>query len=163
MQALKFRSALFSMVAMTLVASAASAGDRISEVFDPAEFRGQVVYLDFWASWCTPCKASFPWMTTLQHRFGSDGLVVVAVNVDSDSHAAHQFLERAAPGFEVRFDPDGELAEQYGLKGMPSSYILGRNGQVLFSHTGFRESDKAELESQVRQALNTVQVSELSQ
>lgn len=142
-------------------ALAASAEEPAGLIFDPADYSGQVVYLDFWASWCAPCKASFPWMDALQRRHRSDGLVVVAVNLDQDPKAARRFLEQTAPTFEVKFDPSGQLARRYELEGMPSSYVLDRSGAVRYAHTGFRESDKDELEVQIRQALEAVHVSEL--
>ncbi|MHB8475948.1 MAG: TlpA disulfide reductase family protein [Steroidobacteraceae bacterium] len=76
---------------------------------DLAEFRGNVVYLDFWASWCAPCRQSFPWMQTMQDAYGAQGLRVVAVNVDQYRADAERFLAKFHPNFDVRFDPLGEL------------------------------------------------------
>ena len=84
-------------------------------------YQGKYVYLDFWASWCTPCKRSFPWMGELQKRYGDAGLQVVAVNVDASRADAERFLAHTPAGFVVAWDPTGSTAKQYAIKGMPSS------------------------------------------
>ncbi len=75
--------------------------------FDPSRYAGRIVYLDFWASWCPPCLQSFPWMAQITERYAARGLAVVAVNLDRDRGAADRFLSRAAPTFEIVFDPKG--------------------------------------------------------
>jgi thiol-disulfide isomerase/thioredoxin len=105
---------------------------------DLADFRGRVVYLDFWASWCGPCRQSFPWMETLQSTYQGRGLAIVAVNLDRDRADADKFLKQFHPTFEVRFDPKGELAELYKVQGMPSSVLIDRHGVMRFTHVGFR-------------------------
>lgn len=118
------------------------------------ELRGKVVYVDFWASWCTPCRASFPWMNTLHERFADRGLEVVAVNLDKDAALVEQFLERYPARFTVAYDPAGATAGRFDVKGMPSSYLIDRDGQVRAVHVGFREKDRAELEARVRDLLD---------
>lgn len=117
-----------------------------------AAYAGQVVYLDFWASWCGPCAQSFPWLNEMQAKYG-DRLKIVAVNVDSDPAAARQFLDRHAAKFEIRYDPQGQLAELYRIKGMPDSLILDRTGAVLHQHEGFRSERAADYETAIQQAL----------
>lgn len=116
-------------------------------------YRGKLVYLDFWASWCAPCKRSFPWMAALQQKYGGQGLQVVAVNLDAKREDANTFLNSVPAGFTVAFDGAGTTARQYGIKGMPSSALIGRNGRVLWLHTGFNDADKAALEAQVQAGL----------
>lgn len=116
-------------------------------------FRGKLVYVDFWASWCGPCRQSFPWMNDMQAKFGALGLQVVGINLDVKQEDARRFLAATPARFTIAFDPAGVTARSYGIKGMPSSVLVGADGKVLFSHTGFRETDKAELESRIRQAL----------
>jgi cytochrome c biogenesis protein CcmG/thiol:disulfide interchange protein DsbE len=116
-------------------------------------YRGKVVYLDFWASWCGPCKQSFPWMETLKDAYGRQGLTVIAVNLDMDRADADKFLERFRPTFEVRFDPKGELAALYKVRAMPSSVLIDRHGVARFTHEGYRPVDGAAYEAQVRELL----------
>jgi cytochrome c biogenesis protein CcmG, thiol:disulfide interchange protein DsbE len=120
---------------------------------DLEQFRGRVVYLDFWASWCGPCKQSFPWMQAMKNAYAEQGLTVVAVNLDADRADAEKFLRRLQPTFEVRFDPRGELAVIYKVKAMPSSVLIDRHGVARFSHTGFRPIDAAGYEAQMRELL----------
>jgi thiol-disulfide isomerase/thioredoxin len=118
-----------------------------------ADLRGQVVYLDFWASWCGPCKQSFPWMNTVQARYGARGLQVVAVNVDAHTEDARQFLADMPPRFRVAFDARGDTPKGYGVKGMPTSVLVGADGRVLAVHSGFRVDEEAEVEASIEHAL----------
>lgn len=111
--------------------------------------RGQMVYLDFWASWCVPCRQSFPWMNALQEKYRAQGLIVLAINLDQDEQAAHRFLDQYPVNFTVAFDPQGKVAERYKLKGMPTSYLIDRDGQVLMTHIGFRSRDIEILEARI--------------
>ena len=120
---------------------------------DLNEFRGRVIYLDFWASWCVLCRQSFPWMDRMQREFGQDAFIVVAVNVDHARPDAEQFLHEHSPGFKIVFDPDGALAERFGVKGMPTSFLIDREGHVRSEHEGFRLKDRGALEQQIRSLL----------
>ena len=120
---------------------------------DLTTFKGRVVYLDFWASWCGPCRKSFPWMSDMQARYANQGLSVVAVNLDQDQALAAKFLAAYPPGFTVAFDPQGTSAEHYDVKGMPSSYLIDRTGRIRARHVGFRDQDAAALEEEVRKLL----------
>ncbi len=121
--------------------------------FDPAGFRSRVVYLDFWASWCGPCRQSFPWMQAMKSAYQDQGLTVVAINLDTDRGAADKFLSQFHPTFDVRFDPKGDLAEYYKVHGMPSSVLIDRHGVARFTHVGFRSVDGPVYEAQVRDLL----------
>lgn len=114
---------------------------------------GSVVYLDFWASWCRPCRQSFPWMNEMQAKYKSKGLQVVAVNLDAKTGDAMQFLAQEPAEFAVAFDSKGQTPRVYGVKGMPTSFLIDRNGKVLLQHAGFRPADKEELEKQILAAL----------
>jgi thiol-disulfide isomerase/thioredoxin len=116
-------------------------------------FRGRVVYLDFWASWCGPCRQSFPWMQTMKSTYEDQGLTVLAVNLDTNRAEADKFLNRFHPTFDVRFDPKGELAEFYKVQGIPSSVLIDRHGVTRFAHVGFRPVDGPVYEAQVRELL----------
>jgi cytochrome c biogenesis protein CcmG/thiol:disulfide interchange protein DsbE len=121
-----------------------------------AKLQGKVVYVDFWASWCGPCRQSFPWMNEMQAKYGARGLQIIGVNVDANSADARQFLVATPARFAIGFDPQGATPRNYGIKGMPSSVLIGPDGKVLMEHSGFREADRAELESKIQSALGAV-------
>ncbi len=118
-----------------------------------ADLRGKLVYVDFWASWCGPCKQSFPWMNEMQAKYGGHGLQIVGIAVDNKRADAEQFLKETPARFTVAYDVAGETPKSYRIKGMPSSYLIAPDGRVLYAHAGFREQDKKELEDRIRQAL----------
>lgn len=120
---------------------------------DLSAYRGRVVYLDFWASWCAPCQKSFPWMESMQNRYAGDGLVIVAVNVDRMRRDAARFLATQTASFDLRFDPQGLMPEAFKVKGMPTSVLIDRKGVVRFTHIGFRPVDASAYEAQIRQIL----------
>jgi cytochrome c biogenesis protein CcmG/thiol:disulfide interchange protein DsbE len=127
----------------------ASALALASDPVDLTALKGQVVYLDFWASWCAPCLASFPFMNHLQQTLGPQGLTVIAVNVDRDRADAERFLRQHPAQFRVVFDLQGVLPERFSVHGMPSSFVIDRNGVVQVRHEGFRLTDRRALEQQV--------------
>ena len=117
-------------------------------------YKGKTVYLDFWASWCGPCKQSFPWMNDMQARYGAKGLKVVGINLDQKSDEAKKFLADTPARFDVAFDPSGKTPKTYAIKGMPTSMLIGPDGKVLMVHAGFKDETRAELEQQIKQALH---------
>ncbi|MBY6016422.1 TlpA family protein disulfide reductase [Halomonas denitrificans] len=108
----------------------------------------KLVYLDFWASWCGPCRFSFPFMNELHQELGPKGLVVVAVNVDVDPHDAKPFLAKYPADFTIHYDPEGTIAEAYQVPGMPTSYLIS-DGKILLRHVGFRKSESDKLKAEV--------------
>lgn len=115
--------------------------------------RGKVVYVDFWASWCQPCRKSFPWMNSLQQRYRDQGLVVVGVNLDKSRELSDRFLHDVPAAFTVAYDPDGRAASAYHVKGMPSSYLIDRQGRIHSSHIGFRDDNTAPMEAAITSLL----------
>ena len=118
------------------------------------DFRGKVVYLDFWASWCIPCKKSFPWMNKIKEKYKEKGFEIIAVNLDKNKASADAFLKGMEVQFILAFDQNGDSAAEYQLSGMPSSYLIGRDGKVYASHIGFRDKDKDDLEQVIVNLLN---------
>jgi cytochrome c biogenesis protein CcmG/thiol:disulfide interchange protein DsbE len=114
---------------------------------DLGQFRGSVVYVDFWASWCRPCHRSFDWMARMHAAYAPRGLVVLAVNLDRDREGADRFLQAKDPAFRIAFDPEAVLARSYDLEAMPSSFIYASDGTLRHAHVGFRDGDADELES----------------
>jgi len=114
---------------------------------------GQVVLVDFWASWCAPCKASFPAYGRLDRDFRAAGLVIVAVGVDVDPVAYESFVKRWAPGFFVCRDADQSLVRRVRIPTMPSSYLIDRRGRVRFVHPGYRG---AETDAALRREIETL-------
>lgn len=119
-----------------------------------SDYKGKVVYVDFWASWCGPCKQSFPWMNDMQTRYSSKGLNLVAVNVDQKPDEAKAFLNDNTAKFTVAYDQAGKTPKAYAIKGMPTSVLIGADGKVLMVHSGFKDDQRGELEKQIKQALN---------
>ena len=101
---------------------------------DLREFHGKVVVLDFWASWCVPCRRSFPWMNNMQEKYGDEGLVIIGVNLDAVDADAQAFLKDTPADFRIINDPQGMLARKHDVVAMPTSYIFDRNGKLVTRH-----------------------------
>ena len=102
-----------------------------------ASFKGKVVLIDFWASWCVPCKTSFPALDALYREFEPRGLEVLAVNLDERRQDADEFLSARPHLMRVLFDPSGEAPKAFGVKGMPTSFLIDRAGVIRFTHMGY--------------------------
>ena len=122
---------------------------------DLGRYKGKVVYLDFWASWCGPCRQSFPYMEHLAARYGTQGLAVVAVNLDHSRPQAEAFLkDLGVSGLEVIYDADRQLAKGFAITDMPSSVLIGRDGRVRYVHSGFFPEQRQAYESHVAELIN---------
>lgn len=119
-----------------------------------ADYAGQLVYLDFWASWCGPCVKSFPYYEDLYGRFGGEAFTIIAVNLDENSSDALRFLDRHPVSFPVVLDPRGETAAQWRISTMPSSYLIGPDQRVLRAWVGFKASHTKEIEDEIRAHLS---------
>ena len=106
-----------------------------------ASLQGKVIYLDFWASWCGPCRVSFPQLEQLRRQLGPRGFEVLAVNLDELEADALQFLEEVPVSYPVVRDGTGETPRRYGILGMPTGYLIDRAGIVRLVHQGYRKSD----------------------
>ena len=129
----------------------APAGD--GRLLSLQQYRGQLVYLDFWASWCAPCRQAMPVMDALYQRYRDRGLVVLGVNVDTDRKSAQRMLDQLRPTFQIAFDPQGKWPEAFGMKDMPTSYLIDAKGVVRYVRKGYRERDEQQLETAIKAAL----------
>ncbi len=118
-----------------------------------SQYRGKVVYIDFWASWCLPCRKSFVWMNKMQSRYGDSGLKIIAINLDESKNDALTFLKKIPASFEIAFDPKGKTAQTYQIKAMPSSFIIDRKGNIVQAHLGFHGDDEGRLEAKIRRMI----------
>lgn len=118
-----------------------------------SDYQGQIVYLDFWASWCQPCRKSFTWMNKMQSLYGKEGFKVIAINLDESRQKADKFLQQIPANFDVAYDPRGYTAETYNVKAMPSSYLIDTKGNVIHANLGFRGNDEEKLEARIRDLL----------
>jgi thiol-disulfide isomerase/thioredoxin len=123
---------------------------------DLTQYRGKVVVIDFWASWCAPCRQSFPWLNQMQAKYRDRGLVIIGVNVDREHADANRFLAQTPADFQIVYDPEGALAAQYQLPGMPSSYVIGPDGHQVGVHIGFRSSVREQREAELQRLLSSV-------
>ena len=152
MLASRFRKTGVSRLAMGLAALLVSVACPAADPELPADlarYRGQVVVIDFWASWCKPCRQSIPWLNDLRARYGPQGLVIVGVNVDTSRDDADRFQRDIPIDFEVRYDPQGELAEHFRLQGMPTTFVFDRDGKLARTLLGYREARRMEHETAI--------------
>jgi len=104
---------------------------------DLTQYRGKVIYVDFWASWCAPCHLSFAYMNALRRQYGEKDLAIITINVDRDPAAAAGFLNQVGGNLPVVYDPKGVLATRFGVATMPTSFLVGRDGRQRFVHRGY--------------------------
>ena len=140
---------LISVLVLTLQAGAAEPYDQ----FDLKNHEGKVVIVDFWASWCVPCRRSFPWLNAMHRKYADQGLVIIGVNLDAERSAAMTFLEDFPPEFGIYYDETKDLAREFGVVAMPSSYLIGRDGDIRQKHFGFKVKKQGEYESAIVDAL----------
>lgn len=162
----------FAWAASTLAVGAAGAADHASAALSgkrpaPAftlpihtggtvsldSLRGKVVFVDFWASWCGPCKMSFPWLRAMHERYASKGLEIVAIDLDKSRDAADAFLAKIPAPFLVADDPSGKTAEAFRVTAMPSSFLIAPTGEIIYSHAGFDPKRTDMIEGLIRDAI----------
>ena len=124
---------------------------------DPKDFlkdlHGQTVLVDFWASWCGPCRRSFPWMNRILDKYGDRSFTIVAVNVDKLQRDAEEFLAQTPARFDIVYDPDGNIARAFDVQAMPSSYLLNTEGEIVEVHRGFLSEKTDSYELSIRNQL----------
>jgi peroxiredoxin len=153
-------AALLIVCALCLPAGAIEQGEKAPNFTAPtltggtvslAAYRGKVVYLDFWASWCGPCAQALPALEELRKEFPPGDFQVVAVNVDREAKSAKAFLRKRPVGYPSALDPNGAIPEQFGVEVMPTSFLIDRDGTVRHVQRGFRTEDVVPLRKQIQQ------------
>ena len=141
-----------ALLAATMLAFAAPAlgGKGMVEL---SKYRGKVVYLDFWASWCAPCLTAIPEVEEMRGEFPSDQFQIIAVNLDQKEKKALRFLSKNPVGYPSASDPKGRLPGQYGVDTMPTSYLIDRKGVIRYVHRGFKRGDGSKLRHEIRALL----------
>jgi len=123
----------------------------LEQVLD--EHKGEVIYLDFWASWCGPCRKSFPWMNKVAAKYKQQGFSIISVNLDTNKAFATKFLNEMPTSFTVIYDPKGKIAKHFKIQGMPSSMLIGRDGKIKSRHTGFFTNKISLYQQEIEQLL----------
>lgn len=157
-RALRACVAALAALSLTVPAAALDAGSKMPEIglndlagtpVTVASLAGKVVIVDFWATWCAPCKEELPVLQKLYKKYGSKGLVVVGVSVDKDASGIKGFLSKLGVTFPIVHDANHQVSGRYKPPRMPSSYIVDRKGIVRFVHGGFRADDAAIFEKEI--------------
>lgn len=118
-----------------------------------ADLKGQVVMVNFWASWCGPCREEMPHLEALYQRYSSLGFTLLGVNVDKDSKDSLKFLADTPVSFPVLFDPTSKVSELYDVVAMPSTVMIDRNGNLRYIHHGYKPGYENDYQTQIRALL----------
>jgi peroxiredoxin len=119
-----------------------------------AAYEGKVLLIDFWASWCIPCKTSFPALDAIFREYKARGLEVLAVNLDEQRRQADAFLSAHPHQMPVLFDPKGAAPLAFGVKGMPTSFLIDKTGTIRFTHMGYSGNVDARYRQEIAQLLS---------
>lgn len=115
-----------------------------------SEFRGQVVMINFWATWCGPCREEMPHLEALYQRYSALGFRLLGVNVEENSENAEAWLEEMPVSFSILFDPENRVSELYDVIAMPSTVLVDRQGNIRFSHDGYQPGYENDYQTQIR-------------
>jgi thiol-disulfide isomerase/thioredoxin len=119
-----------------------------------SQYKGKVLYVDFWASWCVPCAKSFPFLNEMHEQLSGQGLQIVGVNLDENLDDAKTFLAKYPASFTVAADVSKQCAKDFAVKAMPSSYLIDRKGVVHHVHLGFKPGEAQEIKLLVEKLLS---------
>lgn len=117
------------------------------------ELRGQVVMVNFWATWCGPCRQEMPHLEALYQRYSDLGFTLLGINVEEDSSGADEYLADTPVSFPILFDPGNRVSELYDVVAMPSTVLIDRSGNMRFIHHGYKPGYEGEYQSQIRALL----------
>jgi len=129
-------------VAISQLAPDFSLPARGGKTLSLAQYRGQVVMLNFWATWCGPCRQEMPLLDAMYKKYKGLGFTLIGVNVEPDSDAAEAFLKKVPVSFPIAFDRDSQISKLYNVQGMPSSVIIDRKGKARIVHKGYKPGDE---------------------
>ena len=115
-----------------------------------AQYKGQVVMLNFWASWCGPCRQEMPLLESIYKKYNRLGFTLIGVNVEPDSNAANEWLKQTPVSFPILYDKDSKVSKMYDVAGMPSTVIIDRAGKVRVLHRGYKPGDENEYLDSIR-------------
>ncbi len=154
---------MLACIAVFAVASLAGASTQLAQDFtlptrggkqvSLAQLRGQVVMINFWASWCGPCRKEMPLLEQMHQKYNRLGFTLVGVNVDENSADAEKFLSKVPVSFPVALGGQSDVQKKYGVQAMPSSFFVDRKGTVRYVHPGYRPGDEAKYQEQIRTLL----------
>jgi peroxiredoxin len=150
--------ALAALPLATALASEATApdfqlGSTLGKPLGLAQYRGQVVMLNFWATWCGPCRQEMPVLEQLQRKYKPLGFTLLGINVEPDSAGAVDWLKATPVSFPILFDTDSTVSKRYAVSGMPSTVVVDRKGNVRYVHRGYKAGDENEYLDQIRTLL----------
>jgi peroxiredoxin len=115
-----------------------------------AQYKGQVVMLNFWASWCGPCRQEMPLLESIYKKYNRLGFTLIGVNVEPDSNAANEWLKQTPVSFPILYDKESRVSKMYDVAGMPSTVIIDRAGKVRMLHRGYKPGDENEYLDSIR-------------
>jgi peroxiredoxin len=115
-----------------------------------AQYQGQVVMINFWASWCGPCRQEMPLLESIYKKYNKLGFTMIGVNVEPDSKAADEWLKATPVSFPILYDKDSKVSKLYDVSGMPSTVIIDRSGKLRMLHRGYKPGDENEYMDSIR-------------
>lgn len=145
---------VLSLIGGLIALGLPTAGHSEPAKLDLNAYRGKVVYVDFWASWCGPCKLSFPYMAGLTRQYNGRDFALVTINLDKSRAQADNFLRQMGTTLPVIYDSGGQVAAQYHVSDMPTAMLIDRSGRVRFVHKGFRPAQTPVYRQHIDQLLS---------
>jgi len=116
-----------------------------------SQYKGQVVMVNFWATWCGPCRQEMPLLDQIYKKYKPAGFTLIGVSVDKEAPAVKELLARKPVSFPILLDPANQVSKAYHVGEMPSSVIIDRKGQIRYIHRGYKPGDENEYQERIRQ------------
>jgi peroxiredoxin len=118
-----------------------------------SEYRGQVLLINFWASWCGPCRQEMPLLDKLHQRYAAYGFTVFGINVEENSEAAKKMIKDAPVSFPILFDTENSVSKAYNVSAMPSTVMVDRDGNMRYLHQGYKAGDEENYKKWIKQLI----------